>query len=340
MSNNLIESLRMENASLSQLYKNSLSKMKAMQDEYEALYLNYIKENQLRENNIKNNYFKYQNLLQQNFQNEENNYLEEIKNLKLEINEKNKIINILQKNNSQLKEKLSRNELIYHLKEKEYQEELLKKDRQLMKSSELVKKNSKEVMEDIQKLKTELKYFQNKIYMINNDKDLNNNNTNTNTITNLKSTFFSQDSNFNKLKKSPSSNNVNRLLCCCDCHKNDFDKSFYSAKFSNLNNGSLNEIVILRNKIKYLNGIIKKKDEEITFWKNLRKNICNTNNESPVPNIKNIINKLNMNKNSQKNFQVRNGVRHLSQTSSHFRPYHKNLNLNLVNSNDNNQINI
>ena len=337
MSNNLIESLRMENASLSQLYKNSLSKMKAMQDEYEALYLNYIKENQLRENNIKNNYFKYQNLLQQNFQNEENNYLEEINNLKLEINEKNKIINILQKNNSQLKEKLSRNELIFHLKEKEYQEELLKKDRQLMKYSEIVKKNTKEVMEDMQKLKNELKYFQNKINIINKDKDLNNNKANT--INNLKSSYFSQDSNFNNLKKSSSSNNFNQILCCCDCHKNDFDKSFYSAKFPNLlNNGNYNEIIILRNKIKYLNGIIKKKDEEITFWKNLRKNICNTNNESSMPNIENIINKLNMNKNSQKNFQIRNGVRHLSQSSSHFRPYHKNLNLNLVNSNDNNQI--
>ena len=339
MSNNLIESLRMENASLSQLYKNSLSKMKAMQDEYEALYLNYIKENQLRENNIKNNYFKYQNLLQQNFQNEENNYLEEINNLKLEINEKNKIINILQKNNSQLKEKLSRNELIFHLKEKEYQEELLKKDRQLMKYSEIVKKNTKEVMEDMQKLKNELKYFQNKINIINKDKDLNNNKANT--INNLKSSYFSQDSNFNNLKKSSSSNNFNQILCCCDCHKNDFDKSFYSTKFPNLlNNGNYNEIIILRNKIKYLNGIIKKKDEEITFWKNLRKNICNTNNESSMPNIENIINKLNMNKNSQKNFQIRNGVRHLSQSSSHFRPYHKNLNLNLVNSNDNNQINV
>ena len=339
MSNNLIESLRMENASLSQLYKNSLSKMKAMQDEYEALYLNYIKENQLRENNIKNNYFKYQNLLQQNFQNEENNYLEEINNLKLEINEKNKIINILQKNNSQLKEKLSRNELIFHLKEKEYQEELLKKDRQLMKYSEIVKKNTKEVMEDMQKLKNELKYFQNKINIINKDKDLNNNKANT--INNLKSSYFSQDSNFNNLKKSSSSNNFNQILCCCDCHKNDFDKSFYSAKFPNLlNKGNYNEIIILRNKIKYLNGIIKKKDEEITFWKNLRKNICNTNNESSMPNIENIINKLNMNKNSQKNFQIRNGVRHLSQSSSHFRPYHKNLNLNLVNSNDNNQINV
>jgi len=337
MSNNLIESLRMENASLSQLYKNSLSKMKKIQDEYEALYLNYLKENQIRENNIKNNYFKYQNLLQKNFQNEENNYLEEINNLKLEINEKNKIINILQKNNSQLKEKLNKNELIYHLKEKEYQKELLNKDRQLMKSSELVKKNSKEVMEDIQKLKTELKYFQNKIYMINNDKDLNN--SNVNTINNLKSTYFNQDSNFNKIKKSPSSNNVNRLLCCCDCHKNDFDKSFYSDKYSNLlNNGNMNEVVILKNKIKYLNGIIKKKDEEIAFWKNLRKNICNTNSE--ISNVKNIINKFNMNKNSQKNFQIRNGVRHLSQTSSHFRPYHKNLNLNLVNSNDNNQVNV
>lgn len=339
MSNNLIESLRMENASLSQLYKNSLSKMKAMQDEYEALYLNYIKENQLRENNIKNNYFKYQNLLQQNFQNEENNYLEEINNLKLEINEKNKIINILQKNNSQLKEKLSRNELIFHLKEKEYQEELLKKDRQLMKYSEIVKKNTKEVMEDMQKLKNELKYFQNKINIINKDKDLNNNKANT--INNLKSSYFSQDSNFNNLKKSSSSNNFNQILCCCDCHKNDFDKSFYSAKFPNLlNNGNYNEIIILRNKIKYLNGIIKKKTKKLLLEKSQKKNICNTNNESSMPNIENIINKLNMNKNSQKNFQIRNGVRHLSQSSSHFRPYHKNLNLNLVNSNDNNQINV
>lgn len=339
MSNNLIESLRIENASLNQLYKNSLSKMKKMQDEYEALYLNYIKENQLRENNIKNNYFKYQNILQQNFQNDENNYLEEINNLKLEIEEKNKIINILQKNNSQLKEKLTRNELIYHLREKEYQKELLNKDRQLIKSSELVKKNSKEVMEDIQKLKTELKYFQNKIYMINNDKDLKNNNANT--INNLKSTYFNQDSNFGKLKKSPSSNNVNRLLCCCDCHKNDIDKSFYSAKYPNLiNNANMSEVIILRNKVRYLNDIIKKKDEEITFWKNLRKNICNTNNESSVQNIKNIINKYNMNKNNQNNFKMRNGVRHLSQSSSYFRPYHKHLNLNLVNSNDKNQINV
>ena len=50
--------------------------------------------------------------------------MEEIKNLKIEINEKNKIINILQKNIAELKDKLAKNELIYHLKEKEYQKEL------------------------------------------------------------------------------------------------------------------------------------------------------------------------------------------------------------------------
>ena len=61
-----------------------------------------------------------------------------------------------------MNDKLSKNELIYNLKEKEYQNQLLNKDRLLMKSSDIVNKNSYEVMEDIKKLKEEIKYFQNK----------------------------------------------------------------------------------------------------------------------------------------------------------------------------------
>ena len=163
---NPIELLKRENSSLTKLYKEALLKMKKMQKDYELMYSKYVNENQIRENNIKNNYSQYQELLQQHFQKEENNYLEEIKHLKLQIQEKDKIINILQNNNALLNDKLSKNELIYNLKEKEYQKQLLNKDRLLMKSSDIVKKNSQEVMDDIRKLKEEIVYFQIKLIII------------------------------------------------------------------------------------------------------------------------------------------------------------------------------
>ena len=161
---NPIEILKKENASLMQSYKELLIKIKKMQNEYESMYSKFLNENQMRENNLKNNYNRYQDLLQQHFQKEENNYLEEIKNLKLQIQEKDKIINILQNNNTLLNDKLTKIELIFNLKEKDYQKQLLNKDRLLMKSSDVVKKNSQEVMNDIKKLKEEIKFFQNKTY--------------------------------------------------------------------------------------------------------------------------------------------------------------------------------
>lgn len=341
MSNNLYESLRMENSSLNKLYKNAMFKMKKMQNEYESLYLNYLKENQQRENNLKNNYFKYQELIQKQYEKEEKNCLEEINNLKLEINEKNKIINALQKSNSLLKDKLTKNELIYHLKEKEYQKILLNKDRQLLKSSDIVKKNSQEVMEDIQKLKDELKYFQNKIYIMNN---------NPNNITDKKANTISNISNLNYSNSTGT--------CSCHCHKNSFrelNKSFNSPKFPNLkqsqmslyrniNGDDINEIYMLKIKIKNLNKIIKKKDEEIYFWKNLRKDLYLSNKKyqnilnnfsSEEMNSKYQISTINLNKtNLDKNHYKRSH----SQSSSYFRPLKKNININLAESNANKSI--
>ena len=144
---NSIEFLKKENSSLTKLYKDALIKMKKIQRDYETMYSKFVNENQMRENFMKNNYLRYQDLLQQHFQKEENNYIEEIKNLKLQMQEKDKIINVLQNNNALLNDKLSKNELIYNLKEKEYQKQLLNKDRLLMKSSDIVNKNSLEVME-------------------------------------------------------------------------------------------------------------------------------------------------------------------------------------------------
>ena len=158
----IIEMLKKENQSLNKLYQETLLKMKEIQKDYDSMYSNFVNENMAREIIMRNDYQNYQELLQQHFQKEENNYIEEIKNLKLQIQEKENIIIILQNNNTLLNDKLSKNELLYKLKEKEYKKQLFNKDRLLIKSSDIVNKNSQEVMEDVKKLKEEIQYFQNK----------------------------------------------------------------------------------------------------------------------------------------------------------------------------------
>ena len=357
MSENEYESLKKENLNLNKLYKNAMIKMKKMQNEYETICYNYLSENQQRENSIKNNFYKYQQLLQKQYKKEEQNYLEEIKQLKIEINEKNAIINTLQKNNSLLKDKLSKNELVYHLKEKEYQKELLNKDRLLMKSSDIVKKNSKEVMEDIQKLKEELKYFQNKIFYMNDDQNNTNNTTNINS--NRKTINSTSNLNYYNSDIDNCQLESNISNCFCNCHRNrnrnDLNKSFNSVKcpnlklsqFSNNPNDSSYEIYFLKNKINTLNKIIKKKDEEILFWKNLRKDLYLANNNEDNKDYKNVlktfkyeIKKKNdlLSNLSTSNSNKKNHRRSNSQSFSHILPLNKNMNLNLVDSNVNKHI--
>ena len=310
---NPIELLKRENSSLTKLYKEALLKMKKMQKDYELMYSKYVNENQIRENNIKNNYSQYQELLQQHFQKEENNYLEEIKHLKLQIQEKDKIINILQNNNALLNDKLSKNELIYNLKEKEYQKQLLNKDRLLMKSSDIVKKNSQEVMDDIRKLKEEIVYFQNKVN--NNtckEKVIEISNDNLNNMN-----YFNNEYKNQKIKKSLSSNNVS-------------EPKYYKV-FENSN-----EIHKLKIRIINLINIIKQKEKEINFWKNMRQNIYMSNT---CQNIDNRSNKTYMN--SYNNYRNVNSEQKImkrcnSQTSSQYRQNkRKKINLYLVDSNIN-----
>ena len=134
----IIEMLKKENQSLNKLYQETLLKMKEIQKDYDSMYSNFVNENMAREIIMRNDYQNYQELLQQHFQKEENNYIEEIKNLKLQIQEKENIIIILQNNNTLLNDKLSKNELLYKLKEKEYKKQLFNKDR-LLKNSYSIK---------------------------------------------------------------------------------------------------------------------------------------------------------------------------------------------------------
>ena len=354
---NSIEFLKKENASLTKLYKDALIKMKKIQRDYESMYSKFVNENQLRENFMKNNYIKYQELLQQHFQKEENNYIEEIKNLKLQIQEKDKVINALQNNNALLNDKLSKNELIYNLKEKEYQNQLLNKDRLLMKSSDIVNKNSYEVMEDIKKLKEEIKYFQNKA----NNNNINNNDNyvydnNQNNLNYFNNEYKRQQ----QIRKSLSSNNFNDIRNYSDLNsKNNFNNNLtyystnnpqirnfnsnqnspYAIKTKTLNNNS-NEIHKLKTRIINLINIIKQKDKEINFWKNLRQNLYKANTTQNFDN--NMYNKTYIN--SMNNYRNINSEQKLmkrcnSQTANQIRQNkRKKINLYLIDSNINKPI--
>ena len=354
---NSIEFLKKENASLTKLYKDALIKMKKIQRDYETMYSKFVNENQMRENFMKNNYIKYQELLQQHFQKEENNYIEEIKNLKLQIQEKDKVINALQNNNALLNDKLSKNELIYNLKEKEYQNQLLNKDRLLMKSSDIVNKNSYEVMEDIKKLKEEIKYFQNKA----NNNNINNNDNyvydnNQNNLNYFNNEYKRQQ----QIRKSLSSNNFNDIRNYSDLNsKNNFNNNLtyystnnpqirnfnsnqnspYAIKTKTLNNNS-NEIHKLKTRIINLINIIKQKDKEINFWKNLRQNLYKANTTQNFDN--NMYNKTYIN--SMNNYRNINSEQKLmkrcnSQTANQIRQNkRKKFNLYLIDSNINKPI--
>ena len=354
---NSIEFLKKENASLTKLYKDALIKMKKIQRDYESMYSKFVNENRLRENFMKNNYIKYQELLQQHFQKEENNYIEEIKNLKLQIQEKDKVINALQNNNTLLNDKLSKNELIYNLKEKEYQNQLLNKDRLLMKSSDIVNKNSYEVMEDIKKLKEEIKYFQNKA----NNNNINNNDNyiydnNPNNLNYFNNEYKRQQ----QIRKSLSSNNFNDIRNYSDLNsKNNFNNNLtyystnnpqirnfnsnqnspYAIKTKTLNNKA-NEIHKLKTRIINLINIIKQKDKEINFWKNFRQNLYKANTTQNFDN--NIYNKTYIN--SMNNYRNINSEQKLmkrcnSQTANQIRQNkRKKFNLYLIDSNINKPI--
>ena len=354
---NSIEFLKKENASLTKLYKDALIKMKKIQRDYESMYSKFVNENQLRENFMKNNYIKYQELLQQHFQKEENNYIEEIKNLKLQIQEKDKVINALQNNNALLNDKLSKNELIYNLKEKEYQNQLLNKDRLLMKSSDIVNKNSYEVMEDIKKLKEEIKYFQNKA----NNNNINNNDNyvydnNQNNLNYFNNEYKRQQ----QIRKSLSSNNFNDIRNYSDLNsKNNFNNNLtyystnnpqirnfnsnqnspYAIKTKTLNNNA-NEIHKLKTRIINLINIIKQKDKEINFWKNLRQNLYKANTTQNIDNNiynKTYINSMNnyRNINSEQKIMKRCNSQNANQIRQNKR---KKFNLYLIDSNINKPI--
>ena len=347
----IIEMLKKENQSLNKLYQETLLKMKEIQKDYDSMYSNFVNENMAREIIMRNDYQNYQELLQQHFQKEENNYIEEIKNLKLQIQEKENIIIILQNNNTLLNDKLSKNELLYKLKEKEYKKQLFNKDRLLIKSSDIVNKNSQEVMEDVKKLKEEIQYFQNKS---NNNKAYNKKISSTINDNMNNANYFNNDyKRQQQIKKSLSSNNFNDPNCymnlnnknnyneCYNNFVNNNDKKGNFNKKQNYQNpiktkalNNSNEIRKYKTRIINLINIIKQKEKEINFWKNVRQNLYMTNKTQNFDNFSNNTYMNSMNNYRNVNSEQKSIKRCYSQTSGQIRKNKKKkFNLCLVDSN-------
>jgi hypothetical protein len=249
-----------------------------------------------------------------------------------------------------LNDKLSKNELLYKLKEKEYKKQLFNKDRLLIKSSDIVNKNSQEVMEDIKKLKEEIQYFQNK----------SNNNAYNKKISNAINDNMNNANYFNndykrqqQIKKSLSSNNFNDPNCYMNLNnKNNYNECYNNFDNNNNRKGNFNKKQNYQNPIKTralinsneirkyktriinLINIIKQKEKEINFWKNVRQNLYMTNKTQNFDNFSNNTYMNSMNNYRNVNSEQKSIKRCYSQTSGQIRKNKKKkFNLCLVDSN-------
>lgn len=167
-----LEILQKENISLKnqiQIYKEkensyqtSISRIKKIQSEYESSYQQSINECKAHEEEIKKKYYNYQKILENQNEQNEKRLTNEILLLKTEQKEKDKIIQSLNEKINLLNEKLSKEELNYYVKEKEYEDIIISKERKLSELNDAIKQIVEEANEEIKRLSQQLEEFENK----------------------------------------------------------------------------------------------------------------------------------------------------------------------------------
>lgn len=167
-----LEILQNENTSLKsqiQIYKEkensyqtSISRIKKIQSEYESSYQQSINECKAHEEEIKKKYYNYQKILENQNEQNEKRLTNEILLLKTEQKEKDKIIQSLNEKINLLNEKLSKEELNYYVKEKEYEDIIISKERKLSELNDAIKQIVEEANEEIKRLSQQLEEFENK----------------------------------------------------------------------------------------------------------------------------------------------------------------------------------
>ena len=167
-----LEILQNENTSLKnqiQIYKekensyqSSISRIKKIQSEYESSYQQSINDCKAHEEEIKKKYYNYQKILENQNEQNEKRLNNEILLLKSEQKEKDKIIQSLNEKINLLNEKLSKDEINYYVKEKEYEDIIISKERKLSELNDAIKQIVEEANEEIKRLSQQLEEFENK----------------------------------------------------------------------------------------------------------------------------------------------------------------------------------
>ena len=331
-----IELLKKENESLNnqvQLlkekelsYQSSIAKIKQIQSEYELAYKNAIKDFSRQQEELKNKYLEYQSILEKQNEDNEKSYVDEILLLKVKLKEKDDTINSLSEKINILNEKITKEEMNYYMKEKEYEEIIMSKERKLLELNESIKQIVQEATEEIKRLSGQLEEFQKKgkknnpmdLFIDNEIKDLNDKNNNNNNNRDLiinsylnKSVDNVLNNNINSIKSfkqndivKQSQNIINNSVLLSDNFKNVLkdnttpqkaNKSFViknNNKDQNINNelplyysqnnfygkneqDLMTQLYILQNDKTLLTNELKKKEKEVSFWKNLRTDLYN-----------------------------------------------------------------
>ena len=331
-----IELLQKENISLKnqvqllkekeESYQSSISKIKQVQSEYEIAYKKALTDYNKQEEDLKNKYLEYQSILEKQNEDNEKSYVDEILLLKVKLKEKDDIINSLTEKINSLNEKISKEEMNYYFKEKEYEEIIISKEKKLSELNEAIKQIVQEATEEIKRLSGQLEEFQKKgkhnnpmdLFIekelkdinnknnINNNRDLNINSNlnksvdnilsnNINSIKSLKQNDIVKQSqniinnsvllsqNFkNVLKETNTPQKVNKSFIIRHHRKNpninnDMPMYYTQNNFSGKNDHDLmTQLYILQNDKTILTNELKKKEKEVSFWKNLRTDIYNS----------------------------------------------------------------
>ena len=311
-------------------YQSSISKIKQTQSEYENAYKNAIKDYSKQQEDLKNKYLEYQSILEKQNEDNEKSYMDEILLLKVKLKEKDDIINSLTEKINALNEKITKDEMNYIFKEKEYEEVIISKEKKLSELNEAIKQIVQEATDEIKRLSGQLEEFQKKgkkinpvdIFIEKEIKDLNNNNININNNKNNRELIINSNlnksvdnilnNNINSIKSfkqndiiQQSQNIINNSVLLSENFKNVLkdtttpqkpNKSFIikpriqNPKINNeipmyytQNNffgkneqDLMTQLYMLQNDKTILTNELKKKEKEVSFWKNLRTDLYNS----------------------------------------------------------------
>ena len=311
-------------------YQSSISKIKQTQSEYENAYKNAIKDYSKQQEDLKNKYLEYQSILEKQNEDNEKSYMDEILLLKVKLKEKDDIINSLTEKINALNEKITKDEMNYIFKEKEYEEVIISKEKKLSELNEAIKQIVQEATDEIKRLSGQLEEFKKKkkknnpvdFFIEKEIKDSNNNNININKNNNNRDLIINSNLNksvdnilnnkINSIKSfkqndiiQQSQNIINNSVLLSENFKNVLkdtttpqkpNKSFIikpriqNPKINNeipmyytQNNffgkneqDLMTQLYMLQNDKTILTNELKKKEKEVSFWKNLRTDLYNS----------------------------------------------------------------